>query len=333
MSDTLAVMWERTKESAVLAYRVLKEAGQRFGRDRVSRMAAAVAYRTLFALAPLLLISIFVLGLFLGGNESAQAEILNAVEDFAGATVAEAVGEFLDSVSATGNTAGIIGFVLLLWTASSLFLELQNDLNDIFGVSYDHTSGLVATIRKRGLAFLWAFGLGVVLVAVWLLNGIWGLIGNFVPEGFRVAHGIIAIVTPIISLALLPFVFGLTFQVLSRVKVRWRAIWWGSFFTSVVFIAAAYGTGLYFSLSTSSALSAVGSIFIIILLAFILAAVLLLGAEVTKVVDEYIEAGEQALETEPDELDVVVAEAPPALPTAAVAAFLGGLFVGWRKSK
>ena len=259
-------------------------------------MSAAVAYRTLFALAPLLLISIFVLGLFLGGNESAQTEILSAVEDFAGATVAEAVGEFLDSVQTSGSTAGIIGFALLLWTASSLFLELQNDLNDIFGVSYDHTSGLVATVRKRGLAFLWAFGLGIVLVAVWLLNGIWGFIGGFLPESFQVAHGIIAIVTPIVSLALMPFVFGLTFQVLSRVKIRWKAIWWGSFFTSVVFIAAAYGAGLYFSLSTTSALSAVGSIFIIILLAFILAAVLLFGAEVTKVVDEYLDGGEQALE-------------------------------------
>ncbi len=324
-------MWERTKAGARLTFAVLKQAGKSFGEDRASRMAAAVAYRTMFALAPLLLLAIYVLGLVAEGD--ARIEILDSVEEVAGGTVKQAVDQFLDSVSTSGNTAGLVGFALLIWTGSSLFLEVQNDLNDIFGVPYDHTTGLVKNLRKRGLAFLWATGLGLVLVFVWLLNGIWQYIGEFLPESFGPAHRVIAVLTPVVSVIVLPFVFALTFQVLSQAKLRWRAVWWGSFFTSVLFLAAAYLIGVYFRLTDDSAATAASAIFVLILLAFVLASVFLLGAEVTKTVNGLIvngdtpDSGSSAADSEE-----VVTDAPSPVPTAAIFGFLGGLLVGWRRS-
>jgi membrane protein len=328
-------MLEKIKRNAQTAYEVFKAAGKEYGEDRVGRMSAAVSYRAIFAMAPLFLVAVFVFGLVLGSNASAQAEILDAVEQFAGSEVADAMETVLGSVEASGNTAGVVGFALLLWTASSLFMELQNDLNDIFHVPYERTTGVVAFIRKRGIGFLFALGLGVVLIAVWGLNFIWNLLDGVFPEDFGPVHSLIGFLTPLVSLIVLPFVIALAFQVLSRVRVRWRAVWWGSFFTSVAFLAAAYGTGLYFRFGGTLAATVAGSIFIILLLAFILSTVFLFGAEVTKVYADYLDRGEV---TRPNEKarrstgpESVVGEPEPSVPLAAVFAFLGGLFLGWRR--
>lgn len=325
-------MWEPLKRKAKFAYQVLRAAGQEYGRDRVTRMAAAVSYRAIFALAPLLLVAVYVFGLFLGSSVTAEIEILEAVERIAGTQVAEAVSAILSSVKDTGGTAAIVGLVLLLWTASSLFMELQNDLNDIFGVPYEHTAGAVAFIRKRGLGFLAALGLGVVLIAVWLLNGIWQFLGNVFPESFEPVHRLIGYLTPLVSLIVLPFVMALTFQVLSQAKIRWRAVWWGSVYTSVAFLTAAYGTGLYFRAPQTSAASIAGSVVVILLLSFVLSSVYLFGAEVMKIHHNYLATG--SLDSEDDGVVAEVVDTPePSMPLAALLAFLGGLLIGWRRKQ
>lgn len=328
-------MLDMIKTRATTTYEVFRAAAKEYGEDRVGRMSAAVAYRSIFALAPLFLVAVFVFGLVLGNNEAAETEILDAVAQFAGADVADAVKTVLGSVEASGNTAGVVGFALLLWTASSLFMELQNDLNDIFHVPYERTTGVIAFIRKRGIGFLFALGLGVVLIGVWGLNLVWNLLEGVFPADFEPIHQLISVLTPLVSLVVLPFVIALAFQVLSRVKVRWRAVWWGSFFTSVAFLSAAYGTGLYFRFGGSSAATVAGSIFIILLLAFVLSAVFLFGAEVTKVYNDYLENGDVVRPNERMARDsgpeATIGEPEPSVPLAAVFAFLGGLFLGWRR--
>lgn len=332
-------MLEKTKKRTKTALDILKAAGKAYGEDRVARMSAAVAYRAIFALAPLVLLAVYVFGLILGSGSTARTEILEAVQRFAGGSVESAMLNVLQSVETSGNTAGIIGFLLLLWTGSSLFMEVQNDLNDIFGVPYEHTTGPIAFIKRRGLGFVFATGLGLVLVAVVLLNSVWQFVGGLFPESLEPLHRLIALLTPLVSLVVLPLVMALTFQVLSRVRVRWRAVWWGSFFTSVAFLAAAYGAGLYFRLSGASAATVASSIFVILLLAFILAAVYLFGAEVTKIYDDYLDSGEVSRPGGGgplggrDRPEAIVAEPSQPIPLVAVFAFLGGLFVGWRRDR
>lgn len=325
-------MFHRLKQTAGTALDVLKAAAKEYGEDRVARMSAAVAYRSIFALAPLFLLAVFVFGVFIGSNVEAQAQIFDSVERYAGGQVADSVDDVLDSFEDSRNQAAVFGFLLLLWTASALFMELQNSLNDIFNVPRERTSGVVAFIRKRGIGFLFALGLGVVLIGVWLLNFIWNFLGGLFPEDLEPVHQAIGILAPIVSLVILPLVIALSIQVLSRVKLRWRAVWWGSFFTSVLFLAAAYGTGLYFEQAGATAAGVAGSIFIILLLAFILSSVFLFGAEVTKVYDRYLGNGDvtQTAGTA-DAPEVVVAEPDRSAPLAAVFAFLAGLFVGWRR--
>lgn len=329
-------MWNKLLMKSRLIYDVFVTAAKEFGADRGSRMASAVAYRVMFALAPMFLLAVSILGTFLGSNEAAQAEILQRVGELAGETVAGALETFLVSVEVSGGTAAIVGVILLFWTASSLFIEIQGNLNDIFDVPQERVSGAMAFIRKRTLGFLWVVGVGIALIAIWLLNAAWRFVGDeLLPPGAERLHFLVGLLTPIVSLILLPLLLGLFFQTMSGVKVRWRAIWWGSFFTSMAFLAAAYGTGLYFSWdSETSASQVAASLFVILLLAFVLASVFLFGAEVTKVYNDYLERGDV---TPPSDRPVestepMVAESP-ALASSAVIAFLAGLAVGWRRRR
>lgn len=286
-------MLERVKTLAKTTYDIYKYAGQQYGIDRVNRMAAAVAYRVMFAAAPLLIVTIWLVGLVIGSDE-AQAEILGAIDRIAGDEVVAAVTTLLESLAATSAVTGIVGLVLLLWTSSSLFMELQNDLNDIFGVPYEQTTGILNTVKHRGLGFLWALALGLVVIAVLFLNNIWQFLEALLPDSFEPVHRLITFLTPLVSVVLLPVVFALFFQTLTQVKVRWRAIWWGSFFTSVAFLLASYGASIYFRLSPRSAAGFAGAVFVILLLAYILSAVFLFGAEVTKAYDLYLASGRVA---------------------------------------
>ena len=331
-------MLKKVKSGTRFAWEILVASGRQFGIVRANRMAAAIAYRTFFSLAPLLFVAVGVFGAILGDNQEAQTEILDAVEQVAGAEVKDAVNTFLGSTFAVGDAAALIGFALVFWTASSLFLEMQHDLNDIFGVPYEHTAGVVAFIKKRGIGFLWALGLGLALVVVWLTNFAWRFVEGLFPDDLVNVHQIIGLLAPLVSLILLPVLFGLIIQTMTAIKVRWRAIWFGASFTAAGFLAAAYAVGAYFAWDTDlSAATVAGSVFVILLMTFILANVFLFGAQVTKVYADFLVEGDirapSARVEEAESPMMVVAEPPEPVPVAAVMGFLGGLFVGWRKKR
>jgi membrane protein len=331
-------MWEKAKSNLKLTYDILFAAGKEFGNDKVSRMAAAVAYRAMFTTAPLFLLAVTIAGMFLGNTE-AEAQISSAIERFAGAALSRALETFLGSVEVTGDTAAVLGLALLLWTSSSLFIELQTDLNDIFHVPDEKIVGVMGFIRKRLLGFLGVVGVGMGLIAVWLVNALWRFLGDeLLPPDAENLHFVIGLLAPLVSVVLLPVILGLFFQALTAAKVRWRAIWWGSFLTAVGFLAAAYGVGLYFAWDTdTTAPQVAASIFVILLLAFVLSTVFFYGAEVTKVYHDYLVMGDvippalRAARARAPE--VVVSEPERSLPLAALFAFLGGLFVGWRRRR
>jgi len=323
-------MWQKTRELAGVTIQIFKHAGKQYGVDRVNRMSAAVAYRAIFATAPLLLIAVYIVGLVIGGSIEARAEILAAINRVAGPTVYDAVETLLDELASTGSATGLVGLVLLLWTGSSLFLELQNDLNDIFGVPYEETAGILETVRKRGLGFLWALGLGLILVLILLVNSIWQFVGDLFPASFEPAHNLISALTPIVSALVLPLVFAVFTQTLTQVTVRWRAVWWGSLFTSIAFLLTSYGASLYFRFSSGTAAGIAGALFVILLLAYVFSAVFLFGAEVTRSYELYLDTGHPpGAPLEGGQPAAVVAQPEPAMPVAAIFGFLSGLFVGW----
>jgi membrane protein len=252
-------------------------------------MAAAVAYRTIFALAPLLILAVAIFGFVVGGSEEAQQALVDAIDRIAGTEVAEAIEVLVVSTVTSSDVTAIVGLVLFAWTGSSLFFELQNNLNDIFGVPYRATAGFKGFVLRRGVALIWVLGLGFLLVAIWLVNLGWSWLESLLPESMEGARGLLGIGARLLSLAILPLVFTLVFRTLTRAPVRWRAILLGSVFTSVVFMVTAWGAGLYFTWdSGSGATQIAGSVFVILLLAYVLSAVFLFGAEVTRVFNDHL---------------------------------------------
>lgn len=327
---------ERVKKWASVAKDTIVEAIQNFGRDRANRMAAAISYRMVFAAAPLLIIAVSVVSAILESDAEAQARIIETVGELAGPEIADFVAQFLSSALAVGSSAAWVGAILLLWTSSSLFLEVQNDLNDIFGIPYDWVSGFVPFVKQRGIGFLWALALGLIIVAVALLDTVWGFMKDLLPDELGGLHAVIDALTPLISLAVLPFLFGLVFQTMTAVKVRWRAALWGGFFTAVVVIIAAHGMSLYFRVfGEPTAIGLASSFVVVLFVTYMLASVFLIGAEVTKIYSDHLGGLKADL---PDEVPaetptVLVTEPPDLFPRGAVFAFLSGLFVGWRRSR
>jgi membrane protein len=315
---------------------ILAIAAKEYGIDRAARMSAAIAYRTVFALAPMLIIAVSVAGLFLGSSEEAQRELLEGIESIAGPEVAASMASFLATAVNSANTAAIIGIVLLLWSASSLFIELQHDLNDIFDVPYERIAGLVGLVRKRGIGFLWVFGLGIVMIALLLVNAVWGYFDSLLPSSMENLDSFFQVLAPVVSLALLPFVFGLIFQTLTAVTIRWRAVWVGGLFTAVVFTLAAFGIGIWFQIvGPTTALGFAGSLVVILFLAYMLSAVFLFGAEVTRVYADRLGAVKATAPKSIEPVDplVVVSEPSRTLPGAALFAFLSGLLIGWLRRR
>ncbi|HEY6635043.1 MAG TPA: YhjD/YihY/BrkB family envelope integrity protein, partial [Acidimicrobiia bacterium] len=127
-SILLGQMWNKIQDLARLTFQIFTHAAKSYGAHRVNRMSAAVAYRAIFALAPLLLLAVYVVGIAIGSSEAARAEILEVIDRIAGPTVLQAIETLLRDLASTSSITGIVSLVLLLWTSSSLFLELQNDL-------------------------------------------------------------------------------------------------------------------------------------------------------------------------------------------------------------
>lgn len=325
-------MVERTKSGFRFAVQILGEAGRRFGSIRANRMAAAIAYRTFFSLAPLLFVAVGIFGAVIGDDAQAQAEILEDIEALAGEQVADAMSTFLGETLQVGDAAAVVGLVLVLWTASSLFLEMQHDLDDIFDVPYEETAGVVAFVKKRGKGFLWTLGLGLALIGVWILNFAWRFVGDLFANGGAGIHRVVGVLAPLISVVVLPILFGLIIQTMTSKSVPWRAIWYGASFTALCFLVAAYAVGLYFAWDkTPSGLTVAGSVFVVLLMTFVLSNVFLFGACVTKVYADFLEEEDQpepVSGTLDDAPTAVVSEPPSPMPATAIVAFLSGLFVG-----
>jgi membrane protein len=266
----------------------------------------------------------------------AQQEIVEGIESVVGPEVARIVNDILTSALGSTSTAYLIGGILLLWTASSLFLEMQRDLNDIFDVPHKEVTGIVAMVRLRGIGFLWVLGLGFLLVAVWLINALWGFVSDLLPGSFAAVDELITVLTPLASLILLPLVFALIFKTMTVAPVPWRPAWVGGGFTAVVFLLAAYGVGIYFEIAgATTALGFAGSFVVILFLAYFLAMVFLYGAEVTKAYTDRLEeeAAPQVSRPMYSDPQVVVAEPRAGIPQAAFLAFVAGLIAGWRRSR
>jgi membrane protein len=261
---------------------LFKDAWTEFGDDKAQRLGAALAYYTIFSIAPLLLIAIHIASLFF---KDAQAQVTTQLHNVLGPTVAKSVTEMLKNAAAnqkSGLIATIIGTVTLILGAAGVFGQLKDALNTIWNVEPKKKGGIMQTIRERFLSMGMVFGVGFLLLVSLVIDTVINALGKFMLGG--AAESVLQIVQLVISFGVVTVLFALIFRYLPDAKVEWRDVWFGAAFTSFLFVIGKYGLGAWLGKgSVGSAYGAAGSLVILLVWIYWSAQILFFGAEFTQV--------------------------------------------------
>lgn len=268
---------------------LLKLTYQGWTEDKASRLAAALAYYTVFSLAPMLVIAIAVAGL-IWQRDAVQAAVMNQIGGLVGAQGAEFVSELLEGASnpAQGVVATIIGIITLLFGALGVFNALHEALNTIWDVKEEETKGLWNSIKKvvfnRFLSFTMVLGIGFMLLVSLVISAAISAVGTWVGGLLPFHELILQIINLVISIGVITVFFALIFKVLPDAEVAWRDVWIGAFFTAVLFSIGRTLIGLYLgSSAVASSFGAAGSLVVLLLWIYYSAQILFFGAEFTQV--------------------------------------------------
>jgi membrane protein len=266
------------------AWKVVRLVANSWLDDYALSMGAALAYYTLFSLAPLLLIVISVAGLVFG-EDAARGEVSKQLGALMGEQSASAVQALLVSVKkpAEGAAVSIVGLVLLLVGATTVFGELQDALDRIWRVPARlGTSGWVSLVRSRLLSFGMVLAIGFLLVVSLVASAALALVSRWGEPLFRGWYALAEITNAIGSFALIAAMFALIYKVMPRARVQWNDVWIGAVFTSLLFLLGKSLIGWYVSSSgIATGFGAAGSLVVILLWVYYSAQIFLIGAEFT----------------------------------------------------
>ncbi|MFI5362476.1 MAG: YihY/virulence factor BrkB family protein [Elusimicrobiota bacterium] len=265
-------------------FALLKNAGTGVLDDKVPMMGAALAYYTMFSIAPLLVISLAVVGFLFGENGDKQ--IFITIGDLVGKNGALAIQGMVQGAAAqrrSGMIATAIGLVTLFVGASGIFAQLQESLNMIWKAADVPSAGIWPHIRRRLLSFAMvgviAFLLLVSLLASAGISAAGGTLGGLLPGGTALWQ----LLDFTISIVFNALLFALIFKLLPDVNISWHAGFVGGLFTAVLFTIGKCAIGAYLGRSgMASAYGAAGSLIVVLLWVYYSSQLVLFGAEFTR---------------------------------------------------
>lgn len=266
-------------------FELVKETAVDFGRDKASLLAAALAYHTIFSLAPLLVIVVAVAG-FVLGEQAAAGELVHLIEGTVGREVAVIIQNLISSASQgrTGVWATIFGTALLFWGASNIFGQLKTALNMIWGIAQGPDPGFLALIKTRFMAIFMVMGIGFLLLTAVASNTILTTITRRLAAQGADVRAALPGINYLITFAVLTLLFAIIYKTLPDARVAWRDALVGGGVTSLLFGVGQFVMGLYLSSSSiGSAYGAASSLIVILFWIYISAQILMFGAEFTKV--------------------------------------------------
>jgi membrane protein len=263
---------------------LLASAAAGWSADNALRLSAALAYYSVFSLAPLLVIAISVVGLVFG-EAAARGDIADQMKQLAGDRAAEAIQMLVlgtrhksASVSAT-----VIGLVILLFGASGAFSELKDALNTIWGVAIKPGRPLVTIIRERFISFTMVLGVGFLLLVSLVLSATLTALGATMRNLLALPGAVWQSADILVSFAVVTMLFAMIFKFLPNVMLRLRDVWIGAGCTAFLFTLGKFLIGLYLGTSgVTSYYGAAGSVVVILLWVYYSACILFFGAEFTK---------------------------------------------------
>jgi membrane protein len=251
--------------------------------DNPFQLSAALAYYTLFSLAPLLIIAIAIAGFFFG-REATENQIVNSLQGVIGPQSAQAVQTMIHNANQRGSglIATLVGLGALLLGATGVFAQLQHSLNAIWKVEPKPGRGVAGVVRDRAASFLMVFGIGVVLfialAASTVVSALNAYLGAALPGGALWWRG----VDFLVSFGVITLLFAMMYKLLPDVTLAWKDVWVGAAITSLLFTIGKVLIGLYLGYSSAASVyGAAGSLIVILLWVYYSALILFFGAKVT----------------------------------------------------
>jgi len=275
----------KKKFSAKNIWEILKNSFKGFGDDNVAVLSSSLAYYTVFSLAPLLIVIISLSGLFLG-KDAAEGKVYSTLSGFVGHDTAIQLQDMITHASLSGKSevAVIIGIVTLVIGATTVFAQIQNSINNIWGLKPKPKRGWLKLLKNRFLSFSIILGLGFLLLVSLSISTLIDEFSNSLKTYFPdVTVIVFYIINLVITLIVTALIFGAIFKILPDAKIKWRDVATGAIVTAVLFMLAKFGISFYITKSNvGSTYGAAGSLVILLLWVYFSAMILYFGAEFTK---------------------------------------------------
>ena len=255
-----------------------------FAGDNAPRLGAALAYYTVFSMAPLILITITIAGAIFG-EEAARGEVFARMRGLIGPTGAEVVNEMVKDAShaGTGVIAATLGIAALLFGASGVFGQLRAALNTIFHVQPKATPIITGFLKERFLSVATVVVIGFLLLVALVVDTGISATGDYMEHRMPGGEGLWHVVELLVSTAMITVLFALVFRYMPDVRIAWRNVWFGSIVTAVLFSIGKFALGLYLGKkATESTHSAAGALIVLLLWVYYSAQIVFFGAELTR---------------------------------------------------
>jgi len=265
--------------------RLIKESFQEWRNDGALDLGAALAYYTIFSLAPLLLIVIAVAGLFFG-RDAVQGRLVGELQGLVGPQGGQAIQTMVANAGRerSGVLATVVGVVTILLGATGVFVQLQSSLNRVWNVKAKPEKGIWSFLRSRLISFGLVLGIGLLLLVSLVVTAAVSALGAWATGLLPGTELAVQAVTFLLSFALMTALFAMIFKVLPDVEIAWRDVWIGAVATALLFTTGKFLIGLYIGRSAvASTYGAAGSLVVLLLWIYYSSQILFFGAEFTEV--------------------------------------------------
>ena len=264
----------------------IKKVFKEFSADNIFKYSASLAYYTVFSIAPLLVVISTLFGFFFG-KEAMQGQIYQQLNNLVGSNAALQIQEIIKNIHLSHDSffATVVGLIVLLIGATSIFGEIQDSINKIWGLRIKPDKAWWKLILTRVLSFSLIVSMGFVMLVSLILNAVVVAFGKFI-ERYISNYSVyfIQVTESVLSFLIVGFLFSLMFKILPDAKIKWKDVLFGGFITAVFFTLGKLAIGFYLGQSNLTSLyGAAGSIIILMVWVYYSSIILYLGAEFTKV--------------------------------------------------
>ncbi|MEO8763329.1 MAG: YihY/virulence factor BrkB family protein [Ginsengibacter sp.] len=266
-------------------WKVLKDSFKGFSEDRIMKLSAALAYYTVFSVGPLLIVIVFLCSFFFG-REAIEGGIYGQIEGFVGHDAAIQLQEIIKNaaIGGKGKVAAIIGIVTLLIGATSMFGEMQDSINMIWGLKAKPKSAWWLLIKNRLLSFGVIGSLGFLLLVSLGISGLIEALSARLKNHFPdIAITLFYIINLVINFGVISALFAVIFKVLPDARIKWKDVMAGAIATAVLFMIGKFAISFYISRSNvGSTYGTAGSLVVLLVWIYYSSIILYFGAEFTK---------------------------------------------------